>query len=141
MIPTGCEAMRRPLGHTLAERGRAWKDGDCIRLEFDDDPEDRFLISIKDLSRCMMSFADHAPVIRAFESLVIVTGIARLSTSGQGINIYAYHYRSRKFVLRRRDLADVARGNLLEAEIAEDLDYRPGQCPAKTAVVLGAPGC
>lgn len=120
---------RAGQNHRLEECGRAWKDGEYIRLEFDDDPDDRFLISIKDLSRCMMSFAAHAPVVRVFESSVYVAGIARLSGAGHGVVIYAYHYRSRKFVLRKRDLADVARGDLPEAEIAEDVEYRPGICP------------
>jgi len=115
--------------HELEECGRAWKDGEFIRLEFDDDPEDRFLISIADLSRCMTSFAAYAPVVRTFGETAYVAGIARLSTTGQGVCIYAYHYRSRKFVLRRRELADVARGVLPQTEIAEDIEYQPGRGP------------
>lgn len=125
MSPAARCDVRGPPCHTLEGCGRAWKDGDYVRLEFDDDPEDRFLISIVDLSRCMMSFADHAPVVRVFESSVYVAGIARLSGAGHGVVIYAYHYRSRKFVLRRHELADVARGDRFEAEIAEDIEYRP----------------
>lgn len=129
MSEAGMAPQRPGLNHRLEECGRAWKDREHVRLEFDDDPEDVFLVSIKDLSRCMMSFADHAPVVRVFESSVYVAGIARLSGAGHGVVIYAYHYRPRKFVLRRRDLADVARGDLPEAEIAEDVEYRPGICP------------
>ena len=126
MTPAECVVARRPPCHTLEECGCAWKDGEYVRLEFDDDPEDRFLISIADLSRCLRFFAAHAPVVRTFEATAYVAGIARLSTTGQGVCIYAYHYRSRKFVLRRRELADVAQGALPETEIAEDVDYRRG---------------
>ena len=125
MSPVARCEVRRPPSHTLEGCGRAWKDGDYVRLEFDDDPEDRFLISIKDLSRCMMSFADYAPVVRVFSAMADIAGIARLSGTGQGVVIYLYYYRPRKYVLRRQELAAVARGDRFETEIAEDIEYRP----------------
>jgi len=119
--------LQRPgLNHRLEACGHAYRDDEFVRLEFDDDPDDVFLISVKDLSRCLSSFADHAPVVRVFESLIIIAGIARLSTTGHGVCVYLHHYRPRKFTLRRRELADVARGTLPETEIAEDVEYRRG---------------
>jgi len=126
MSPAARCEVRGPPCHTLEGCGRAWKDGDYVRLEFDDDPEDRFF----DLHQGPLALPDVVCRLRprrsgSFASMADIAGIARLSGTGQGVVIYAYYYRPRKFVLRRHELADVARGDRFEAEIAEDIEYRP----------------
>jgi hypothetical protein len=118
-------AVRRPPCHQLVECGHAYRVGEVVRLKFDDDPEDMFLVSVKDLSHCLTTFAAYAPVVRVFSSMADIAGIARLSGTGQGVVIYLYYYRARMFVLRRQELAAVARGTLPETGIAEDVEYRP----------------